>query len=90
MTEDGEFVRRRGRWINHRVMEIYIQEVSSVLYLSTVPTAVGQKVLDVARAFPAMLEQTISLSNTGFPEKTWFLITAAGRDLSPRPTGFDG
>ncbi|CAE7944072.1 swnK, partial [Symbiodinium necroappetens] len=33
-TENGEFVRRRGRWLNARIMEIYIQEVSSVLFLS--------------------------------------------------------
>ena len=38
-TEDGELVRRRGRWINTKVMEIYIQEVSSVFFLPRLPKA---------------------------------------------------
>ena len=33
MTDNGELVRRRGRWQNYRIMEVYIQEVSSLLYL---------------------------------------------------------
>lgn len=31
-TEDSELVRRRGRWINSKVMEIYIQELSSIQF----------------------------------------------------------
>ena len=32
-TEDGEFTRRRGRWLNERVMNIYIQEVSASIFV---------------------------------------------------------
>ena len=30
-TDNGELVRRRGRWQNHRIMEVYIQDSRSVL-----------------------------------------------------------
>ncbi|CAE7889207.1 mok12, partial [Symbiodinium necroappetens] len=36
-TESPDYVRRRGRWITTKVMEIYIQEVSSLMYLPRLP-----------------------------------------------------
>ena len=32
-SEDAELVRRRGRWLSHRTMEIYIQEFSSIQFI---------------------------------------------------------
>ena len=83
VTDDGELVRRRGRWINHRVMEIYIQEVSSVLFLPRLPDQTRQKVLHAAGSFGAMLAQAVALASYQFPEQTWFAVTAVGMALSP-------
>ncbi|CAE7762310.1 mok12 [Symbiodinium sp. CCMP2592] len=33
VTESPDLVRRRGRWITNKVMEIYVQEVSAMMYL---------------------------------------------------------
>jgi hypothetical protein len=32
LTENGDFVRRRGRWLNSKELEIYIQEVAVTTY----------------------------------------------------------
>ena len=78
-SEDGELVRRRGRWINSKVMEIYIQEVSAVLFLPRLPQATRDRVLLAASTFPAMLAQAEDLVSQRIPESLWFAITAAGR-----------
>ena len=56
-AENGELVRRRGRWLNQRIMEIYVQEVSSVLFLSKLPAATSAWLLEPMRWFPYMLEK---------------------------------
>ena len=78
-SEDGELVRRRGRWINSKVMEIYIQEVSAVLFLPRLPQATRDRVLLAASTFPAMLAQAEDLVSQRIPESLWFAITAASR-----------
>eukprot|EP00434_Breviolum_minutum_P022891 symbB.v1.2.020196.t1/scaffold1681.1/size106035/7 len=45
-TDNGELVRRRGRWQNHRIMEVYIQEVSSLLYLQKLPRPTRDKIIE--------------------------------------------
>ena len=73
-TENGEFVRRRGRWLNSKIMEIYIQEVSSVLFLSRLRGDVANNVLEVMRLFPHMLEQAEIFTQYGFLPTTWFSL----------------
>ena len=73
-TEDGELCRRRGRWINQRVMEIYIQEVSSFQYLSIIPGAAQQKVFGLCDFFPLALQQVERFWSAGISSNVWFLI----------------
>ena len=82
-TENGKFVRRRGRWLNARIMEIYIQEVSSVLFLSKLQDHVADKILAVMRLFPSMLEQAETYVQYGFPPSSWFSLAAVGRAFGP-------
>ena len=86
-TENGEFVRRRGRWLNSKIMEIYIQEVSSVLFLSRLRGDVANNVLEVMRLFPHMLEQAEIFMQYGFPPTTWFSLSAVGRASGPGCVG---
>ncbi|CAE7933904.1 unnamed protein product, partial [Symbiodinium necroappetens] len=57
LTENSELVRRRGRWASHRVMEIYIQEVTACTFFPSLPLVTRQRVLLLAQAFTATLEQ---------------------------------
>ena len=77
-SEDGELVRRRGRWLNAKIMDIYIQEVSAVLFLPRLKKQTREKVLVAASAFPAMLQQASALSSLDIPGRIWFSLTAAG------------
>ena len=50
-TESPDYVRRRGRWITTKVMEIYIQEVSSFMYLPKLPEDVRATIFEWANGF---------------------------------------
>lgn len=52
--EDGELVRRRGRWLNSRVMEIYIQEISSMQMLLRLSSAQRDRVMNFATLLPSV------------------------------------
>ena len=67
--EDSELVRRRGRWLNHRVMEIYIQEITSMQLLLPMSAAQRSFVLGVAATFPTVLEQAKLFSACKDPYK---------------------
>ena len=56
VTEDSEYVRRRGRWVSHKVMEIYLQEVTACTFISDLP-------LD-ARSRPAKGDRLDSCEDT--------------------------
>ncbi|CAE7780608.1 unnamed protein product, partial [Symbiodinium sp. CCMP2456] len=78
-TESGELVRRRGRWLNAKVMEIYVQEVSSVLFLSKLQDRVARRIVDTMQLFPAMLSQAELYEQFGYPPSSWFSLSAVGR-----------
>ena len=73
-TEDSEFTRRRGRWINHRVMEIYIQEVTAFQFLSVVPTASRERIFQLCEAFPSVLTASRDLWAAEIPSQVWYLV----------------
>ena len=73
-TEDSEFTRRRGRWINQRVMEIYIQEVASFQLLSVIPDSARQKIFHLCHCFPEILLQAQQFWDANIPSSVWYLI----------------
>ena len=73
-TEDGDLLQRRGRWANRKMMEIYVQEVSSILYLKKVPDDVRHHVLQVAGAFPQFLSEAWKFKQAKIPENVWYLL----------------
>lgn len=75
MTEDSELVRRRGRWLTAKTMEIYIQEVSATLYMSQLPHDIRDRILILAEAFPAILEKFKLLAAYNIDLRLWrFLL----------------
>ena len=74
--EDSELIRRRGRWVNSKTMEIYIQEVSAVQYMGTLDPDVRANVILLAGIFPVLLEKISKLSSFNIPMNAWrFLLT---------------
>lgn len=73
-TENGELLRRRGRWANYKMMEIYVQELASVLYLQTIPGGAKEKIFAAARAFPDVLRRALELQHANIPHRSWFFL----------------
>ena len=71
-TEDSEFVRRRGRWINAKVMEIYIQEIGSFQFLASTTQEQRARVIQMAGMFPTFLQKAIQLKREKIPCCAWY------------------
>ncbi|CAE7862896.1 unnamed protein product [Symbiodinium necroappetens] len=78
LTENSELVRRRGRWASHRVMEIYIQEVTACTFFPSLPLATRQRVLLLAQAFTATLGQAAQWKRQQVPPTSWYALFSAG------------
>lgn len=70
-TESPDLLQRRGRWANRKMMDIYVQEISAILYLQRVPPTTKEKVLQVASAFPAVLRRAQQFVDGQVPTATW-------------------
>ena len=73
-TESTDFVQRRGRWINGKVMNIYLQETTAIQYLKSLPTNVVEKVMILAKVFPEVLEKAELLTSCVIPTQSWFIL----------------
>ena len=79
-TENPELTRRRGRWLNTRTLEIYVQEVAAAVFLSDIEPEVRDHVIYLANVFPKVLESAKSLFEAGVNEQAWpFTFCPAGR-----------
>jgi len=74
VTDSGDIVRRRGRWQNQRIMEVYVQEVGSLIYLQHLDPLTRQKVIELASHFTAVLNRAFSLESAKIPHNIWFLL----------------
>ena len=74
VTEDSEFVRRRGRWINSRVMEIYLQEISCFQFLSAIPLSDRQKVFSLCNFFLQAVSGAEKFSAADIPPTVWYIL----------------
>ena len=79
MTDNGELVRRRGRWQNYRIMEVYIQEVSSLLYLQKVPNEGREQVLKAVQCFTRVFWKAASYKAANLPTTIWFVLFSSCR-----------
>eukprot|EP00435_Cladocopium_sp_Y103_P056802 s356_g19.t1 len=74
VSEDSELTRRRGRWVTHRVMEIYVQEISSLQFLPRLPQHIKQLIMDGVAAFPHVLVKAEWLTLARVPESVWYTL----------------
>ncbi len=71
-TEDAEFTRQRGRWLNVRVMQIYLQETMAVGLLSRLPAATRARVQLWASHAPRIQQQAVAWLREGVPPDEWY------------------
>ena len=60
-TEGGERTRMRGRWLNAKMMNIYIQEVMTTTFLSDLQAASREQIHVLSAALPAVAAQASEL-----------------------------
>ena len=73
-TEDGDLLQRRGRWANRKMMEIYVQEVSALMYLKKVEQSTKDRILTMASAFPEVLRKTSEYYAAKIPSNVWHIL----------------
>lgn len=73
-SEDSELVRRRGRWLNSRTMEIYIQESSALQFLPSLNPRTRKLILHAVAVFPLVLARFLEFDRLGFPMNAWHLL----------------
>ena len=61
-SEDSELVRRRGRWISHKIMEVYVQEAAAIQFLPRLEKSVRDGILAGASIFPAVVDKLHTFS----------------------------
>ena len=77
LTEDSELVRRRGRWVTTKVMELYLQEVLYTTYTERISETARNKIQNLAGVFPKVLEKTICFLKGAIPPQVWFRLFQA-------------
>ena len=73
-TENSELVRRRGRWLSLRVMDIYLQEVVAITYLPSLEPSTRACVDSLAAQFTAILQKVIFCIARGIPRAAWYTL----------------
>ena len=81
LTEDSELVRRRGRWLASRTMEIYLQESAAVtFFLSQLPDTKA-RILQASQSFPEVSARARAFLRWSIPSESWWHL------LTERQTG---
>ena len=76
-TEDSGVVRRRGRWLSHRVNEIYLQEVLVTTFAETLSPAVRQRIFSLAGHFDMVLQKAIFFLSSAVSKTAWVVLFQA-------------
>jgi hypothetical protein len=72
MTENTELCRRRGRWANPRMMDIYVQEVMALQYMKLLTSSGRQLILDVAKCFSNVFDNAMQFQKAQIPTSHWY------------------
>ena len=73
-TENPDLVRRRGRWLSLRVMEIYLQEVEAITYLPSLSADQRDFLKLMAESFPALLRKASFFQQARIPTAAWYYL----------------
>ena len=76
VSEDPEMVRRRGRWINTKIMAVYVQEVSSVLLLPKLPDTTKIWIFAWANALQEATRTADESKQLRIQPRMWFSLVS--------------
>lgn len=85
VTEDAELIRRRGRWLAQRTMEVYLQEITATVFFRRMASGTKAKILQLALSFPALLTSMMQFSKLGISRR-WYTLLEKGTDGNEGPT----
>lgn len=71
-TEQAELVRRRGRWISSKVMEVYLQEVGTAKFMNALNGEQRQKIFGMAHGFLSFLSKAEQFHAARVPPFLWY------------------
>ena len=74
VSENAELVRRRGRWLSSRVMEIYVQETSAARMMINLSQEQRTLIFTLAHNFLYILGRTTEFHNCPIPTKIWYRL----------------
>ena len=77
-TENPDFVRRRGRWINNKVMEVYVQEVSAILFLPRLPAEIKGHIFYLANGLNVAVSFASTCMQLKVENAAWFFLACRG------------
>ena len=77
-SEDSELVRRRGRWLNSRTMEIYIQEIGALIFMHRLNPRAKQLVFGALGSFAGAVKWAEIFLRAGIHSKLWFQLFCGG------------
>ena len=89
-TESPDYVRRRGRWLSNRTMEIYLQEVMVSTWIDKLQPKARQLIELCSGEFAVVIEHAISFLDTCIPPKTWFSLLKGAAEIPPENVEKDG
>eukprot|EP00435_Cladocopium_sp_Y103_P050885 s1879_g15.t1 len=75
--ENPEFLQRRGRWANKKMMDIYVQEITAVTYLQRIPSEAKATILTVADSFVRVLAKAEIFVQANIPTNAWPVLFQA-------------
>ena len=73
-TEDAELTRRRGRWVNAKTMEIYIQEIQATSFFTSLPSETRRRIVGLSLVFPEVLQKCIGWKAAKIPSSSWHIL----------------
>eukprot|EP00435_Cladocopium_sp_Y103_P046805 s630_g13.t1 len=87
-SESSELVRRRGRWLSSRVMEVYLQEILVATFAKKLDPKVRDRIEKLALGFPALLAAAIDFLTYGVPSSTWHVLLRGEAGTKPQDVTF--
>ena len=72
--ESGDLLQRRGRWANRKMMDIYVQEVTALLFLQQMPSGTKQTVIQVASSLLEVLHRAEQMVRANIPTNVWSIL----------------
>ena len=83
LTENPDLVRRRGRWLSMRVMEIYLQEVQAATYLPSLRADQRAALNQACELFPSILARAIFFTESRIPPQAWYFLYTDRKSACP-------